>query len=201
MAHPKGRHATQGQGVEQFWRPAPQRAGVDDFSPRTSWGETLAAAAGHLQSQLRTVMRVVQLKGEHSHSECSTKDNGTLTGSTHAADAKIHMFPHPLIFDSTEAKEWMLHDGRSVHMLTLGVIGPSWLLPRVQQQYCSTHAFPSIDAPTAGIPLEDLAPSQPVRAAIAGRAAKTGAIHPALTMNLATYLVIDHELSQRVISS
>lgn len=66
-------------------------------------GETLAAVAGHLQPQLRTVMRVVQLEGRHSHSECSTKDNGTLIGSTHATDAKIHMFPLPLIFDSTEA--------------------------------------------------------------------------------------------------
>lgn len=120
----------------------PQRAGGDDFSPGASWGETLAAVAGHLQPQLRTVMQVVQLKGEHSHSECSTKDNGTLTGSTHATDAKIHVFPLPLIFDSTEAKEWMLHDGRSVHMLTLGFLGPSWLVPRVQQKYCSTPAFP-----------------------------------------------------------
>lgn len=145
-------------------------------------------------------MRVIQLKGGHSHSECSTKDNGTLTGFTHAADAKIHMFPRPLIFDSTKAKVRALHDGRSVHMLTLRIKGPSWLLPWVQQQYCSTPPSPSIVARTAGITLEDLA-AQPVRAVIAGRAAKTDAILPALTMNFATYLVIDHESLPRIMSS
>ncbi|MGZ7496502.1 hypothetical protein ACXM2N_05320 [Corynebacterium sp. ZY180755] len=74
----------------------------------------------------------------------------------------------------------------AVHMLTLGVLGPSWILPRVQQQYCSTPPYPYIDARTAGITLEDLA-ALPVRAVIAGRAAKTGAIRTALTMNLATH--------------
>lgn len=85
-------------------------------------------------------------------------------------------------------------------MLMLDILGPSWILPRVQQQYCSTHASPSIGARTAGITLEDLA-AQNVRAVIAGRATKTGAIRPALTMNLATYLVIDHEPLQRIMSS
>lgn len=80
----------------------------------------------------------------------------------------------------------MLHDSRSVHMLTLSVKGPSWLLPWVQQQYCSTPPYTSTDAPTAGITLEDLA-ALPVRAVIAGRAAKTGAICTASTMNLATH--------------
>lgn len=205
----------------------------DDASLGVSWGETMAAVADHLRPQPRVGVQVVQLKGGHSHSERSTKDIETLSGFANAFDAKMRLLPLPVIFDSTEAKEWVVQDRHIAHMLELGAtvdiaaftVGSATreslalnlgyltpgetntLLERAVGDVCSrffasdgSPACPSIDARTVGITLEDLA-ARPVRVLIAGGAAKADAIRTALTMNLATHLVIDHETAQRVMSS
>ncbi|WJZ03337.1 sugar-binding transcriptional regulator [Corynebacterium freiburgense] len=59
-------------------------------------------------------------------------------------------------------------------------------------------ALPSVDERTVGITLEDLA-ARPMRILVAGGTEKVTAIHTALTMGLATHLVIDQGTAQRIL--
>ncbi|MDO5076076.1 MAG: sugar-binding transcriptional regulator [Corynebacterium sp.] len=61
-------------------------------------------------------------------------------------------------------------------------------------------ALPSVDERTVGISLKDLA-SRPVRILVAGGVSKTTAIRTALSMGLATHLVIDQSTAHRVLES
>lgn len=85
-----------------------------------SWGTTMASVAEHLRSTLRTGVRVVQLKGGHSHSERSTKDFFTITRVAKAFNAQVDLLPLPVIFDNREAKEIVVQDRHISHILDLG---------------------------------------------------------------------------------
>lgn len=93
---------------------------TDDTTLGVSWGTTMSAVAEHLRPQNRVGVKVVQLKGGHSHSERSTKDMATLAGFARAFHAETFMLPLPVIFDSVEAKEWVVRDRHIAHMLELG---------------------------------------------------------------------------------
>lgn len=59
-------------------------------------------------------------------------------------------------------------------------------------------AAPEVDARTVGITLDELA-ARPTRLLVAGGAEKAAAIRTALSMGLATHLVIDHATAERVL--
>lgn len=92
--------------------------------------------------------------------------------------------------------------------MTLGYLRPSEeteLLEKAVGDACSRFytaggelALPEIDARTVGISLEDLA-RRPVRLLVAGGIAKAQALKAALSMGLASHLVVDERTAQRVL--
>lgn len=93
---------------------------TDDMSVGVSWGATMRSIAEHLRHLSLSGVEVVQLKGGHSHSERSTQDAETLQGFAHAFNARTHMLPLPVIFDTAEAKSWVVKDRHIAHILELG---------------------------------------------------------------------------------
>lgn len=92
----------------------------DDMSVGISWGQTLSAVAEHLRPQNLRGMKVVQLKGGHSHTKRNTNDVVTLTKFSRALNAEMMMLPLPVIFDNRRAKEIVVQDRHIAHMLAAG---------------------------------------------------------------------------------
>ena len=93
---------------------------IDGTSVGLSWGETMSAVASHLRRQPLEGVEIVQLKGGHSHTQRSTKDLYTMQAFAHAFNAQAHLLPLPVIFDSTEAKEWVERDRHISQILAKG---------------------------------------------------------------------------------
>jgi len=93
---------------------------TDHTSVGLSWGETMSAVASHLRKRPLEGVDIVQLKGGHSHSERSTKDLQTMQAFTQAFNAEAHLLPLPVIFDSVEAKEWVVRDRHISTILDMG---------------------------------------------------------------------------------
>ncbi|MDO5031298.1 sugar-binding transcriptional regulator [Corynebacterium sp.] len=92
----------------------------DGQSVGISWGETMASVGAHLRELPLEGVQVVQLKGGHSHTERSTKDAATLQAFARAFNAETFMLPLPVIFDSAEAKEWVVKDRHIASILQRG---------------------------------------------------------------------------------
>lgn len=202
----------------------------DDMSVGISWGDTMYAVAKHLRPLSVRGVRVVQLKGGHSHSERSTHDIATLTRFARSFDAAVEALPLPVILDSKETKDLVVQDrhiaavlqagastdmavftvggvGRHSLLVNLGMLAPDeekQIMAHAVGDVCSRFftaegevASPEVDQRTVGISLADLK-ARPIRVLVAGGADKVEAIRVALTMGMATHLVIDHETAARV---
>ena len=110
----------------------------DGMTVGLSWGTTMCSVSEHLRQLPLQGVRVVQLKGGHSHSERSTRDMETMRAFARAFNATTELLPLPVIFDSAEAKDWVTRDrhiagilelGRSVDLavFTAGAIAPESL--------------------------------------------------------------------------
>ena len=110
----------------------------DGMTVGLSGGTTMCSVSEHLRQLPLQGVRVVQLKGGHSHSERSTRDMETMRAFARAFNATTELLPLPVIFDSAEAKEWVTRDrhiagilelGRSVDLavFTAGAIAPESL--------------------------------------------------------------------------
>lgn len=93
---------------------------ADGMSVGISWGQTLTSIAEHLRPQSLHDMKVVQLKGGHSHTERNTKDVVTLTRFARALDAEMMALPLPVILDSKQTKDLVVTDRHIAHMLAEG---------------------------------------------------------------------------------
>lgn len=92
----------------------------DDMSVGISWGDTMYAVAEHLRPLHVQGVRVVQLKGGHSHSERSTHDIATLTRFARSFDAAVEALPLPVILDSKETKDLVVKDRHIAAVLDAG---------------------------------------------------------------------------------
>lgn len=92
----------------------------DGSSVGVSWGQTMSAVAEHLRQLPLEGVKVVQLKGGHSHTQRSTKDFATLQGFARAFNAETFMLPLPVIFDSAETKQWVEKDRHIAHIVEMG---------------------------------------------------------------------------------
>lgn len=75
-----------------------------------SWGQTLAAVARHLQPSDRKNVQVVYLKGTVAN---STHNNFVVEVTKHFNDCyhtQAQILPLPVIFDSQQVKEMVIHD-------------------------------------------------------------------------------------------
>lgn len=93
---------------------------TDNMSVGVSWGNTMNSVAHSLRATGVTGVKVVQLKGGHSHSSRTTNDMDTLTRFCHAFNAQAEYLPLPVIFDSAEAKAIVEQDRHIAHVLELG---------------------------------------------------------------------------------
>lgn len=92
----------------------------DGMTVGISWGDTMLAMSENLHPIPVANTRVVQLKGGHSHTARNTNDMATLTGFARALNAEMLMLPLPVILDSPEVKELVIHDRHIAAMLAAG---------------------------------------------------------------------------------
>lgn len=92
----------------------------DGMTVGVSWGDTMLAVSEHLRTLPLVDVKVVQLKGGHSHTARNTNDMVTLTRFSRALNAEMMMLPLPVILDSKEAKELVVKDWHIASMLDLG---------------------------------------------------------------------------------
>lgn len=92
----------------------------DHMSVGVSWGSTLNAVAHALRVKRVSDVKIVQLKGGHSHSERTTNDMDTLSRFCHAFNGSPEYLPLPVIFDSPEAKEIVERDRHIANVLKMG---------------------------------------------------------------------------------
>ncbi|AKE41083.1 Deoxyribonucleoside regulator [Corynebacterium kutscheri] len=92
----------------------------DNMSVGISWGHTMGVVAEHIRPLALQGIKVVQLKGGHSHTERNTHDVVTLTKFARALNAEMLTLPLPVIFDNRKAKEIVVQDRHIAHMLEEG---------------------------------------------------------------------------------
>lgn len=92
----------------------------DHMSVGVSWGSTMNAVAHALRTKRTSGVKIVQLKGGHSHSERTTNDMDTLNKFCHAFNASPEYLPLPVIFDSPEAKHIVERDRHIANVLRMG---------------------------------------------------------------------------------
>lgn len=112
----------------------------DGQSVGISWGETMYALARQLPECAVRDVRVVQLKGGHSHTERSTHDLETMRLFAAALHASTLPLPLPLIFDNVATKRIVEEDRHIASVLEAG-------------RSCDLAVFTVGDATRASLPL------------------------------------------------
>lgn len=92
----------------------------DGMSVGLSWGTTMLSVSEHMRKLDLSGMKVVQLKGGHSHSSRSTSDMVTLTRMARALNAEVSLLPMPVILDNKQAFEIVTQDRHIKEMLNEG---------------------------------------------------------------------------------
>ncbi|MDO4613715.1 MAG: sugar-binding transcriptional regulator [Actinomycetaceae bacterium] len=92
----------------------------DGMSVGISWGDTMYALAQQLEEQPVRNVRIVQLKGGHSHSGRSTHDLETMRLFAAAFRATTLPLPLPIIFDDVTTKQIVEKDRHISSVLEAG---------------------------------------------------------------------------------